>query len=860
MPGGLGLPTFFVSLATTFFVTSDGARVTLDRDVEQHLPSCNCVNPNAANVHELSAIRGITQDLAMRIILGRTCFYQDEADFENKINAQGRSGPERWPVIKQALQQKLLCVSCQSAADVNQATAEALGQVAGLNFELGKVIVQGRSCRYKTSEDLLHRVAGSDYASSSTSSSSSSSSEGGGYAASLQGAMSTNDLCSIFGDGAYDAKEEQKAVAALDLSIAEDFRTAMVNAREVESDVAVMVSDEPKIQSLRCAARASRATEHLSVPELEVGEEPKEVRCDEGFVLSDDPKSNTLKVSCGADGQVKGLEGKSCVPVDCGNPLALFGGQGAATFEGKTTFDGQQPAQLNCKDGYSLDGRPNGPRTASISCLPSRVWSETGLTCLNTLCGGSTSKLVSCPKGASFDGMACSGANCAMNLTCGGNGWEPAPKPCIPVACPIPDLRPLMQKGVAISGPARAGSLVFREQVGFSCSIGHTFDGTASGHSSRTYTCGADGKLWDEDSQLWTGTPSCQPVKCGDIRDSPWWLKNEDFYSILFPTFVVASSEYGGAGATMGCRFASYESSCMHKYIVDRLYNIVGKVGKQKQIPMRCGPDGHWLEPTSIQTQTCAYPISPKKVRPRGGLQSLLPSKVDGRALTLIDEELRIEMRPFDRYNTQQHWVLDPYGFIRSAHNPTRCLTGLDVSNTWLHPKSKWLEDYLYVVPCNVPQARKVDAEDVKHGWQLDTSLATKVREGGAKCRSDESCCSLTFKALSKKVLGLISTGAYYATFPQPEGFVTDWMMLDYFWHDNGNVYEHWEDQEGLLHEDWKGKRVDGTGAILRAPRGKAVPLKQNFYMQNDPYPKVLKSVKMSPMDSELAIVDFWMA
>lgn len=174
--------------------------------------------------------------------------------------------------------------------------------------------------------------------------------------------------------------------------------------------------------------------------------EPVSVRCQDGFKFShgsiDDRET---KVTCLASGQWNIVDGQTpvCEPLDCGDPLPLFGGSDVAQFEGSTTYSPSHRVRtVTCKSEWSLGGRVDGETSAGVICSSKGVWhASPQLKCLHKACTGMNSQTVKCDEGFSYDGEPCGTkrTNCDREITCGKDGWTSAGE-CLPVRCEGPTL------------------------------------------------------------------------------------------------------------------------------------------------------------------------------------------------------------------------------------------------------------------------------------------------------------------------------------------------------------------------------------------------------------------------------------
>eukprot|EP00929_Paragymnodinium_shiwhaense_P066503 TRINITY_DN3336_c0_g1_i3.p1 TRINITY_DN3336_c0_g1~~TRINITY_DN3336_c0_g1_i3.p1 ORF type:complete len:3781 (+),score=899.34 TRINITY_DN3336_c0_g1_i3:54-11396(+) len=204
--------------------------------------------------------------------------------------------------------------------------------------------------------------------------------------------------------------------------------------------------------------------------------------CESGYTTTgnvEDP--STFVVSCESDGHIAGMV--ECVPVKCPAPEATAGAEpegGAVAFK--------QSAKWNCKDGYSVDGTPTGPKSFQRMC---QAHGEYG-----------ADAVADC-----IDIDFCVGNPCTANGVCTDSG----------VGVPAPGYSCSCYEGYEVKPAAHGGETCSADDcAGNPCREGGIcFDLSKAGGEPGTYACECDeGYELVEDTQ---GHPHCRRTVCGVV-------------------------------------------------------------------------------------------------------------------------------------------------------------------------------------------------------------------------------------------------------------------------------------------------------------------------------------------------------
>lgn len=555
--------------------------------------------------------------------------------------------------------------------------------------------------------------------------------------------------------------------------------------------------------------------------------EKRDLTCEAGHV----PERFT--VTCTEDGELEGLV--PCAPVDCGDPLPLFGGADKAVYFGASTLYGHE-VEVRCSDSSAI-------LPITIRCLATGSWSKQGPECEAPKVPEAPTVeelppvLRNCPAGHSNNGKPCGSELCHAL----------AHQSCLPVQCTLPELDLESLKGLRVL-PGLVSQQLF--QFGQSLIISvvdqhdhfYTFDPlgrvSVENSKSKTFTCNHEGKLLGPSNEEFASRAiSKYEVNCGLVSKASWW--SSAFYDKLF---LIVPPESDGSVTKLRCRIESTRNmNCLASAIVNAAFKQRQDLKKGESIDLRCGPNGEWVPPSSLETQTCAYPLSSKIF---GNTYSLAPTKRDRRVLSLKRSGSQspligqLETTPFLKKESSQLWTLDDSGQIRSAFDPDHCLSGI---NPATGKSTGYWESYLFVRPCSHNDK-----------WTLEPHGNMGQH------------CSLKYEHFGNSLL----FGTFALTFPPPASKIvpgsTAWpSYYNYTWMGDGTI----ERQRPSFHADGPdmestvGYRVDEGGNVLVPRDSRGLRLSSAFILQAEWFPKVLSSrtAGFSAPDEELSMVDFWL-
>jgi len=267
-----------------------------------------------------------------------------------------------------------------------------------------------------------------------------------------------------------------------------------------------------------------------------------------------------------------------------------------------------------------------------------------------------------------------------------------------------------------------------------------------------------------------------EPVDCGDVAQSTWWLDHKEFYSSLFEV----SDGEDGKQPGLQCRFFSKKHACLDTTVVSEdpkrppfvktltktgvdnwWSNVWSRSGEGKSISLQCGYDGRWEEPSAVETQQCAYSLRLKYLAKPGEYG---PDEDQKRVLAFRQGEAKAQVEEYEgRYSLDQLWIFTDDGFIRSAADNSKCMTGWS-PRAWFG-KEGWGESPIYISPCKTGWGLDGDWE---HKWWVGSEMAWDMREvqKAGTCVRPNSCCSLSHAKHSSH-FGIVKlTGKYFLKFP----------------------------------------------------------------------------------------------
>eukprot|EP00746_Dinoflagellata_sp_MGD_P138404 gnl/MRDRNA2_/MRDRNA2_72053_c0_seq1.p1 gnl/MRDRNA2_/MRDRNA2_72053_c0~~gnl/MRDRNA2_/MRDRNA2_72053_c0_seq1.p1 ORF type:complete len:2101 (+),score=429.94 gnl/MRDRNA2_/MRDRNA2_72053_c0_seq1:113-6415(+) len=197
---------------------------------------------------------------------------------------------------------------------------------------------------------------------------------------------------------------------------------------------------------------------------------------------------------------------KTCFPVQCALEVPNLEHGTAKRSEGKSgAVAFPETLKFECEEGYSTDATPTEARRSfQIACLATGELTEM-FQCRAVSCGapsilpftkGPADMLKSidygetanykCLEGYTLDGTA--GGETTFDTKCNPNGKLDDPKTCLPVSCGRAPRSPKARAGIA-------GRVFFPMQIMYTCDVGYTLDGSATGARTFTLVCGGDGNF-----------------------------------------------------------------------------------------------------------------------------------------------------------------------------------------------------------------------------------------------------------------------------------------------------------------------------------------------------------------------------
>jgi len=222
---------------------------------------------------------------------------------------------------------------------------------------------------------------------------------------------------------------------------------------------------------------------HSEMPILEYAyPEQLQIVCDAGHTVDEDPDGeSTFILQCGKDGKFSGYE--ECKKVRCGTPSAT---DNAETTDSEKFYTDM--ATWTCKDGYSLDGTPDGPKTFQKEC-------------------GSTGEFGTATPSDCQDIDFCHGEPCTANGACTDSG-DGVPAPGYSCEC---------FEGFEVAERAGGGEKCSEDDcAGNPCGVGGTCtDMSAQGAPAGTYACACDDGYELVEETM--GQPTCRRRECGIV-------------------------------------------------------------------------------------------------------------------------------------------------------------------------------------------------------------------------------------------------------------------------------------------------------------------------------------------------------
>ncbi len=299
----------------------------------------------------------------------------------------------------------------------------------------------------------------------------------------------------------------------------------------------------PTCSIVDCGGLSSPTNGSVSAPSTTFGDTAT-YSCASGYT-----RNGSATRTCQASGSWSS-SAPVCVPVSCGGLSNPSNGWVSAPSTGYGST-----ASYGCQSGYTRSG------SATRTCQANGNWSSTAPICVPVSCGGLSSPSngsVSTPDTnyggtASYSCQSGYELNGSSTRTCQSNGSWSGSAP----TCDAPECTGSCQalSGITFGSVQNPSPRTCGSTATYTCQNGYEL------HGNTSRTCQANGQ--------WSGsTPTCQPVNCGPIPDTPspggrWWC----------------------SGLTMG-------------------YNCTARCAigwKVQGVPTRiCMPDGTWSETTPI--------------------------------------------------------------------------------------------------------------------------------------------------------------------------------------------------------------------------------------------------------------------
>jgi CUB/sushi domain-containing protein len=217
-------------------------------------------------------------------------------------------------------------------------------------------------------------------------------------------------------------------------------------------------------------------------------------------------------VSCGADGKLHFSNDAGCKPIDCGMPQNME----HAAVTGTSVFnDGR--VRIDCDDGYSTDQttlrlkkkqfafcQASGQLTEHTTCKPIRCGEPEAVGSTEIVSGGvkvfKDEVTYQLANGYTLNGEA--GGEKNFKISCQADGAFTDVEAPMPVSCGNAPQRS--------HAKANSDKAVFPNKIAYSCDIGFTLNGQATGEKSFDLSCNADGS--------YSGPDGCEPVECGAVE------------------------------------------------------------------------------------------------------------------------------------------------------------------------------------------------------------------------------------------------------------------------------------------------------------------------------------------------------
>lgn len=615
-----------------------------------------CINVNKASPQELRPIFQNSVRLAVATATARLCFFKDADDLKEKMAASFNKGMyashghigDPWAGVQKLLDSSKIHVggSVPGSLDVNRADYDRLIK-AGLSGHTATAITSLLQCPFTDYYDLRRRLK----------------------------ARRSEIPPAYFGE---EAGKLCPLPGLTDPEPADVPKSPVAGAfaGPVPEDTGASIEGEVHVEVVQPAV-VCQAVElpHLQIPEI-LADHSVQVACEAGYSLSANPQDNVFEVSCSTSGERIGHEGKNCQPVDCGDPLPSFGGPDKSLFDGSTSYNNGEAVNVMCKSGFVFSA---GGSSTSIVCETSGKWSQSGPECIEEQ-ETRVARVHTCPAETSFDGKPWVHdlSNYVLDMMCDSKGCDPSPLPCTPIACPIPVSAGLGNLDGITMVPA-VPTLVVGQVLRITARPGFSFASNGDvKFRELAFTARDDGFLYDTlDIKLGDIKLQQYKVVCGRIPEETWWQAHKDFYSKIF--------KVSGAHGRLECKFQNQEHKCFEKQVVDEKMNAVDKLVRRTHLSLVCGQNGQWIEPTMIQTQSCAFPVGPKLMMTRNWLEWIAGNaevsqnqKEVGRVLTAASDSIRVQVQRLRHYDAAQLWSFDKRGLIRSAQDPSKCLTAYD--------------------------------------------------------------------------------------------------------------------------------------------------------------------------------------
>jgi len=277
-----------------------------------------------------------------------------------------------------------------------------------------------------------------------------------------------------------------------------------------------------KCRAVKCGLPELVSHAELPVLKYEFPEQ-FEVVCHTGYTVDEDPDGeSTFVVKCNAEGEFAGY--KECKRVKCGTPQPT---QNAESTDTERVFE--ETASWTCKEGFSIDGTPEGGTTFQKQCQ-------------------ATGSFGTASPSDCMDINFCIGEPCTANGVCSDEG-EGTQAPGYSCEC---------FEGFEIAERANGGQKCSEDDCADSpCGLGGTCtDLSQQGAPAGAYKCECDDgyKLVEHE----VGHPTCERIECGGLPkvshvekkldQSPLlelktWLGNEPEIDVLFGTPILMSND-----------------------------------------------------------------------------------------------------------------------------------------------------------------------------------------------------------------------------------------------------------------------------------------------------------------------------